>query len=114
MARPVAPHHQKKGRVVSFRARQSQFARLEFNAAAVSLSVNHVARERVFSRAVNPVIRIIPAIDPVLIKELHHIGHNLNQLVKTAHIFGRVSPKVDELCIRINQLMDRAIGGEGD
>jgi len=114
MARPKAQHHRKKGRVVSFRTTQSQFARLEFNAAAMSLSVNHVARERVFGQAVNPVVRIVPAVDPVLIKELHFAGHNMNQLVKNAHIFGRVSPKVEELCIRINRLIDRAVGGEGN
>jgi hypothetical protein len=114
MARPNAPHHRKKGRVVIFRATQSQFARLEFNAAAVSLPVNHVARERVFGRSVSPVIRIVPVVDPVLIKELHFAGHNLNQLVKNSHIFGRVSPKVEELCTRINRLIDRVVGEETD
>lgn len=111
MARPKIHRHHKKGRVISFRATGSQFARLEFNAAAVSLPVNHVARERVLGRAVNPVVRIVPTVDPALIKELHFAGHNLNQLVKNAHIFGRVSPKVEELCSRIDRLIDRAISG---
>ena len=114
MARPTAPKHQKKGRVVSFRATRSEFARLEFNASATFLSVNHVAREKVFGHIMSPEIRIIPAIDPVLIKELHHIGHNLNQLVKNAHIFERVSLQVEGLCIRIDRLIDRAVGEEVD
>ena len=51
--------------------------------------------------------------DPVLIKQLYHLGVNLNQLTKNAHIFKRVSPKVEELCHRIEVLMDEALG-EGD
>ena len=43
------------------------------------------------------VIQTYRACDPAFLKRIDQIGHNLNQIVKNAHIFGRVSPLIDQL-----------------
>ncbi|MBK1883778.1 hypothetical protein JIN85_15270 [Luteolibacter pohnpeiensis] len=101
-------------RVVSFRTTRSEYARLEFNSAATLIQINQIARDRVLGQAIHPVIEIVPKVDPSLIQEIHYIGHNLNQLVKNAHIFGIVSPDVEALCLRIEHLINRAIAEDID
>lgn len=107
-----APHAQKKAHVISFRVTSAEYARLVYNAAASASSVNVWVRGRVLSGDPKTAIEIVSQCDPALLKQLHHIGHNLNQLVKNAHIFGRVSPHVEQLCIKINRLLDQAVKKE--
>ena len=102
----------RKDRIVSFRVNRTQHARLMFNAAACELSVNELARDRVLIGSRTVILRMTTVADSALIAHLHHIGHNLNQLVKNAHIFGRVSPKVEELCLRIGRIVDQAVEEE--
>lgn len=78
----------------------------------LDLTVNELARELVLSKVDTLIIKAEKKSDPALIKQIYHIGHNLNQLVKNAHIFGRVSPRIEQLCERIEKLMDQALEEE--
>jgi len=109
MTRPRLSSTARKSRTVSFRLNEADYARLAYQAAAVNLRVNELARSLVLSKASQ--IRVVThqQQDPALIQQLLHIGHNLNQLTKNAHIFGRVSPQVARLCSRIEDIIDQTI-----
>ena len=98
---------QKKSHVVSYRITYTQYYRLVYNAAASDQSVNEWARLSALSSGQRVSIRLISQCDPALLKQIHHIGQNLNQLVKNAHIFKRVSPQVEPLCFQIKQILER-------
>lgn len=102
----------RKTRILSFRVTESEFMRLSHKAAAADLPVNALARKLSVSQVEKLVVEASQRHDPALVKQLYYIGHNLNQLVKNAHIFGRVSPRIEELCRRIDALMDEAIKAE--
>lgn len=110
MARPKTTRARRKAHVVSFRISDADFFCLSHKAAAANLSVSALARKLALSRLPEIAIQNVASCDPALLKQLYHIGHNLNQLVKNAHIFKRVSPQVESLCQRIEILMDEAIG----
>lgn len=109
MARPKLNAQDRRTRRIVFRVTEREFERLCALAAAANLRINQLARRAVLSRADKLKIETHSVTDPALLTRLDRIGHNLNQLVKNAHIFGRVSPQVPELCRRIDALMDEAI-----
>jgi hypothetical protein len=47
--------------------------------------------------------------DPRYLAQVKRIGNNLNQLVHNAHIFGRVSPRLEVLCEEIQQIVLEAV-----
>lgn len=108
MARPPSAPASRKTRIVSFRLNEAEYARLAQKAAAAGLRINDLARTSALSSVQSITIKTFERADPALIKQLHHIGHNLNQLVKNAHIFGRISPKVELLADEIADLIDEA------
>lgn len=112
MARPSLPNARVKSRIVSFRLNEAEHARLAQKAAVANLRINDFARRASLSGGSRLTVRTVKRCDPALLKQLYHIGHNLNQLVKNAHIFGCVSERVDELCHRIDRLMDEALHEE--
>ena len=112
MARPRSPQTKLMTRRVVFRLTESEFLRLAHKAAALNMKINAVARLLVTSSIERSLSVGDAPLDPALLKQLYHIGHNLNQLVKNAHIFGRVSPRIETLCKRIEALMDEAVGKE--
>jgi len=102
----------KKSHVISYRITYTEYYRLVYNAAASDSSVNEWARAKALRTGWKISIKISSKYDPALIKQLHHIGHNLNQLTKNAHIFKRISPQVEPLCIQIKQILERALNVE--
>ena len=99
----------KKSHVISYRITHTQYFRLVYNAVASNRSVNEWARTSALKSGQKISIKLVSQCDPALLKQIHYIGHNLNQLVKNAHIFGRISPRVEPLCIRIKQVLERAL-----
>jgi len=99
-----------KSRIVSFRLTEEEFANLTTKAARAGTTVNALARKLVLANVQRLVIKAEAAIDPALITQLYRIGHNLNQLVKNAHIYGRISPRTEQLCQRIETLVNKATG----
>lgn len=112
MARPRLTQQQRKSRFVRFRVSEADHSRLAECAADAGMSVGELARELALSRVERLVIEAQASHDPALVRQLYHIGHNLNQLTKNAHIFGRIQPRVQALCERIDSLMDEALGKE--
>ena len=96
-------------RKIGYRLSQADYTRLAHLAATANLSVNQLARFLALTRLESIVIEAEHTCNPALLKQLHHIGHNLNQLVKNAHIFGRISPQVEELCRRIDRIIDESV-----
>ncbi|BCX48607.1 mobilization protein [Haloferula helveola] len=114
MARPRTPDERRLTRIVRFRLTEADHIRLAREAETVDMSVGELARALTLSRVERLVIEATASHDPALVRQLYHIGHNLNQLTKNAHIFGRIQPRVEALCRRIDALMDEAIGKEAD
>lgn len=109
MGRPKMKNRERKVRTISFRVTEAELMRLAHRAAAANLPVHQLARKLVLMRTKRLVVKTERATDPVLLKQLYHIGVNLNQLAKNSHIFKRVSPQVESLCLRIQALMDEAL-----
>jgi len=106
MARPLSTKNSRKSHIISFRVNDADYLHLSQKAAAAGLRVNELARNAALSGSRTITITTTDRADPALIKQLQHIGHNLNQLVKNAHIFGRVSPKVAILADEIADIID--------
>ncbi len=108
MARPKQSREKRRTRVVSFRLTDDEFAELALAAAKSQVQLGELARLMTLSTGKRLVIRVSAACDPALLKQLERIGHNLNQLVRSAHFQGRVPPGVAELCIQIEVIVAKA------
>lgn len=108
MARPKKHQDQCRPRVVSFRLTDAEFERLVDAAGRARVRFNELARMLTVAGGDRVVVKTYKACDPAYIKRLEQIGHNLNQLVKNAHIFKRVNPRIGELCDRIGIIVDEA------
>ena len=108
MARPSKPRDSRRTRTISFRLTDAEFAQLSHMAAVANLRVGDFARTVALSKGNRVVIKTYARNDPAFLERLHRIGLNLNQLIHNAHIFGRVSPKVGELCDQIAVLITEA------
>ncbi len=106
-----SPNTTNKTRIVSFRLTETEYAKLARYATIANMRVNNLARKLTLSKAEHLTIKAHRH-DPALVKQLYHIGINLNQLVKSAHIFGRIPPQIKRICARIEVLMNEAIGKE--
>jgi hypothetical protein len=109
MVRPIKKRGGLKVHTISFRVTEAEFIRLAHRASVVHLPVHQLARQLVLARVKRLVVKTERRTDPMLVKQLYHIGINLNQLAKNSHIFKRVSPQVESLCVRIQALMDEAL-----
>lgn len=106
MARPKKQN--RRTRIVSFRLTDEEFAALLDAAAKGNLRFTELVRLMTLSAGKRLIIRVSAACDPALLKRLERIGHNLNQLVRSAHIEGRVPPAVAELCDEIASIVAQA------
>ena len=97
MARPKSSELKRKSCHVRFRLTKGEYLRLEQRAASAGISPHELSRFLTLAKIEKLVIENQNDFSPALIKQLHHIGHNLNQLVKNAHVFGRVSPRIEQL-----------------
>lgn len=100
-------------RNVSFRLTETEYARLAQSAAVADMRPNHLARRLVVSKSAQVTVQTHAAHDPALVRQLYHIGHNLNQITKAVHL-GRISPQIEALCQRIETIMDEAAAGKDD
>lgn len=109
MARPKQQPARLKGRIVAFRLNDAEFAHLAAAAEKANLRLAELARRLALSGEKRLIVKTTAINDPAFIKRLEQIGHNLNQLVKNAHIFGRISPQVPALCDEIKALIAEAV-----
>ena len=96
-------------RSISFRLSEADYARVAYQAAAIDMRVNELARLRTLENDRQIIVRSQRSCDPAFIVQLIAIGNNLNQMVKRLHMTGRVSPHIEALCIKIDQIIDAAI-----
>lgn len=100
-------------RSISFRLHEADYARVAYQAAVIDKRVNELARMRTLHSKRPIIIRTNRRYDPSFIVQLIAIGNNLNQMVKRFHMTERVSPQLEALCFKIEQMIDTAIE-EGD
>ena len=105
MARPRKTDRSLRSRQISFRLTEGEHDALVALAAQVGLSPGELARRIVRQRRSDLVIETSSRVDPALLKRVEQIGRNINQLVKNAHIYKRVSPKLEPLCEEIQDLV---------
>lgn len=109
MARPPKQKDLRRSHVISYRLTDSEYARLAHRAAATNTRVNELAKTLALTKSETLKVETFMRYDPMLINELNRIGHNLNQMIKRFHMTGRISPHMEALCDRIDQLIDQAI-----
>jgi hypothetical protein len=109
MPRPRKNAKSRRNRHVIFRLTDEEYDALCATAERAGLSPNELGRRIVRKRHHRVVVHTYRHYDPAFLKRIDHIGHNLNQLVKNAHIFGRVSPRIEQLCETIDRLVSQAI-----
>jgi hypothetical protein len=109
MARPTKKSDRRLSRQVIFRLTEAEYASLCDKATLAGLPPNELARRLTSKGKRKLVVKTARHLDPAFLKRIDRIGHNLNQLVKNAHIFGRVSPQIDHLCTSIDELITEAI-----
>ncbi len=112
MSRP--PKEDRHSRQVIFRLTEAEHDQLAKTAEQAGLGPNELARRLTLKRRTRLLIVTTRRLDPAFLMRLDRIGHNLNQLVKSAHIFGRVSPLIEPLCHTISALMAQALEDRGD
>lgn len=105
MSRPRKSSDTQKSRQISFRLTETEYAQLEAVAERAGLRITELARRVTLKRHHRIVIHTTRRLDPAFIAHLRAVGLNLNQLVHNAHIFGRVSPKVSQLCDEIRRIV---------
>lgn len=108
MSRPRLPRASRKNRIIIFRVSEAEFLQLAQKAAAANLRVNDLVRELALSPFARVRIETVKAIDPALLKRLDRLGNNLNQIAMRGHLTGRVSPRVEELCEMIGEIVVEA------
>ena len=96
-------------RSISFRLSEADYALVAYKAAVINTRVNELARMRTLGNNQEILIQTYRSYDPRLITQLIALGNNLNQMVKRFHMTGRVSPHLETLCFKVEELIDAAI-----
>ena len=114
MSRPTKDSEARRSRLVIFRLTEPEHDQLAEQARRAGLAPNDLARRLIRKERKRLVIQTYRHCDPAFLKRLDQIGHNLNQIVKNAHIFGRVSPLIEQLCQTIDGLITEALEEHAD
>ncbi len=114
MSRPPKNTKARRSRLVIFRLTEAEHDQLSETARRAGLPPNELARRLTRKRRTRLVIETYRRLDPAFLKRIDQIGHNLNQIVKNAHIFGRLSPLIEQLCRTIDGLITEALEDHGD
>lgn len=105
MARPRKTADTQKSATIIFRITEGELMRLATKAQEGQIRVNELARRLVMSRAEKVTIVTSRKADPAVIKRLERIGNNLNQLVRSAHLKGQISPDIPRLCAHLETII---------
>lgn len=114
MSRPLKNHNAKKTRQIIFRVSEDDYIPLRDIAARAGMKPNRLARLLVLQGGKTVTFSTGGTADPALLRQLDHIGHNLNQLVRNAHIYKGVSPRVEGLCEDIRRIIHTAVDDVDD
>ncbi len=109
MPRPRKSDDEARSKVIAFRVTPSEYATLEVGAERAGLRPNEYARQVITEGEVRIEFTEQQSVDPAIIKRIDRIALNVNQLVKNAHIFKRVSPHLEPLCREIREIVFQAV-----
>jgi hypothetical protein len=109
MARPTKNADRRLSRHIIFRLTDEEYESLHDKAVLAGLSTNELARRLTNRGKRKLVVETTKRIDPAFLKRIDRIGQNLNQLVKNAHTFGRISPQIDALATAIDEIIHEAL-----
>lgn len=109
MSRPRKNADSRRSRQIIFRLTAAEYDQLSALAERAGLTPNELARRLARRARKRLVVRTLRRCDPAFLQRLDRIGQNLNQLVKNAHIFGRISPRVEMLALAIDEIVARAL-----
>ena len=112
MARPPKAHEARRTRQIIFRLTEAEYLHLLAVATKAGMPPNGLARMLIVQRHQDIVVATTQRLDPALIKRLDRIGWNLNQLVKSAHISGRVPTTVEVMCEDLRRIVRAATDDE--
>ncbi|WP_411845634.1 hypothetical protein AAFN60_18625 [Roseibacillus persicicus] len=93
---------------VIFRLNDIEYEPLRVRAEQCGLTTNEFARALARTPDGRVTLQVASRFDPLYLAQVKRIGQNLNQLVHNAHIFGRLSPRVEMLCNDINDIVINA------
>ena len=105
MPRPAKSPASIASKYVSFRLTEAEYAVLEATACRAGLGVNELVRRLARRSGGRVIIHTTKRYDPAFIAQVRAIGTNLNQLTHNAHIYGRISPKIGEICDEIRRIV---------
>ncbi len=94
---------------IIFRLNDLEYEPLRFRAEKCGLTVNEFMRSLARTSEGRVVFQVSSRFDPRYLAQVKRIGNNLNQLVHNAHIYGRVSPRIEFLCEEIQQIVLEAV-----
>ena len=112
MARPSKADTTLLSRQIAVRLTEDEHEELMRIARSAGVRPAELARLLIRRRRGSIVFEVSPTPCPTVLKRLDRIGRNLNQLVKNAHIFKRVSPRVERLCEEITSLILESVSRE--
>ncbi len=94
---------------IIFRLNDLEYEPLRARAEQCGLTANELMRALARTHESRVNFQVSARFDPVYIAQVKRIGNNLNQLVHNAHIFGRISPRVEALCDEIEKIVVEAV-----
>ena len=109
MSRPRKQSVSRLSRQIAVRLTEAEHAELLELAGRAGVRPAELARLLIRKRRGKVSFDLSPTPCPSILKRLDRIGWNLNQLVKNAHIFKRVSPNVERLCDEIRSIVESAV-----
>ena len=109
MPRPQKNAAVRLSRQIIFRLSEPEYDGLCSKAQRAGLGPNDLARRLACKSEGRVVIKTYRYCDPAFLTRIDRIGNNLNQLVKSAHIFGRIAPEIEQLCQQIHGILDEAL-----
>ena len=114
MPRPRKTTDTRLSHQVPFRLTVDEYAAFAEQARRAGVKPGELARRLAKRPQGRIIIKTSSHLDPALLKRLDRIAQNLNQLVKNAHIFKRVSPQVEQLCDQIRGIILSAADERND
>jgi len=119
MARPRKKRSDLKTHRVSFTVEDGPYMRLQYDAAAASIPIAALARQRACERSARtpaPPQTPYTTLDPAVYAEIKRIGVNINQAIKRFHKTDRIPPELTKLAATIDRILHQHLvqGGEAD
>jgi hypothetical protein len=109
MARPKKQDKDKRtARLPAIRMTEDELADTKAKAKGIDLPLTTYAREMILKGQII-ITQTEGQIDPAVFLELRRIGNNINQAVKKYHEVGTPPPILEQLAVKLDELLDALI-----